>query len=212
MSSDTKRPSWWGPRSGFLIAIGFGAVAAGPFLLNGAKALAQDGKVDVKAVMNETRNEKEKKDREHGRESREMKSAALLADGTLYAGGKGGLAVRSKDGEWSIVKDFPVDEAKSMAAAADGSVWVSGKRGLYQLKEGAWTTVKEGDFHSVSVGADGTVLVVGKKGLLTRSASGDWNEAPALLPEGVSMPPEKDKEEKKDEHGHDHHDGEKHDH
>ena len=202
MNSDTKRPSWWGPRSGFLLALGFGAVAVAPFVVNGAKAYAEEGKVDMKEVVKETKNDKEKKEREHGRESREMKSAALLADGTLYAGGKGGLAVR-KGGEWSVVKDFPQDEAKSVAAGPDGSLWVAGKQGLYLLKDGKWTTAKEGDMHSVSVAGDGTVLAVGKKGFFTRTAGGEWSEAPAVLPEGVSMPPEKEKEKDHDhEHGH----------
>lgn len=205
MNSDSKRPSWWGPRSGFLIALAFGGAAAAPFILNGAKAFAQEGKVDVKEVMKETKDEKEKKEREHGPSAREMKAAALLADGTLYAGGKGGLAVR-KGSEWSIVKDFPQDEAKSVAAGTDGSLWVAGKKGLYQLKDGKWSVTKEGDMHSVSIAGDGTVLAVGKKGFYTRSAAGEWSEAPALLPEGMIMPPEKEKEHGEDKEKEKHHD------
>ncbi|RYD60830.1 MAG: hypothetical protein EOP83_18500 [Verrucomicrobiaceae bacterium] len=181
------------------MALGFGVAAVAPFVLNGAKAFAQEGKVDVKEIVKDTKNEKEKKEREHGSSAREMKSAALLADGTLYAGGKGGLAVQ-KGGEWSIVKDFPLDEAKSVAAGTDGSLWVAGKQGLHLLKDGKWSIAKEGDMHSVSVATDGTVLAVGKKGFFSRNSAGEWSEAPALLPEGVTMPPEKEKEEK-EKHG-----------
>lgn len=202
MSSEAKRPSWWGPRSGMVIAIAFGAAAASPFIINGAKVYAKEGNVNVAEVLKETKNEKEKKDREHGPEAREMKSAVLLADGTLYAGGKGGLAVR-KGGEWSVVNDFPQDEAKSLAAGTNGTLWVAGKRGLYLLKDGAWSTVKDGDMHSVSVATDGSVLAVGKKGFFTRNGAGEWSEAPATLPDGMKMPEkEKGGEEKhdKDEH------------
>ena len=186
MNPDTKRPSWWGPRSGILLALGFGIFAAAPFVINGAKAYAREGTVSMASVMKSTRDEKERK--EHESKFREMKSAALLPDGTLYVGGKGGLAVR-RNGEWSLVEGFPRDEAKSIAAAADGSLWVAGKRGLHHFKDGEWTTANEAEMHSVSVAGDGTVLAVGKKVFLTRSAGGEWTETPALLPEEIKAAP-----------------------
>lgn len=199
MNDEPKRPCWWGPRSGMLLALGFGVAAAAPFVVNGAKAYAAEGKVDVAEVVKETKEEKEKKEREHGPSAREMKSAVLLPDGTVYAGGKGGLAVR-KGTEWSIVKDFPQDEVKTLALGQDGTLWATGKKGLYSLKkDGAWTTVKEGDMHSVNVAADGSILAVGKKGFYTRSAAGEWSEAPALLPEGMKAPEEEKEKEKEKE-------------
>lgn len=155
-------------------------------MLNGAKLFAETGKVSAGEMIKETKEKNEEKEKEHEspEKLREIKSAAALSDGTIYAGGKGGLAVL-KNGEWTAVEGFPDVEVKSLAAAGDGTLWVAGKKGLHSFKGGSWKTEKEGDAHSVSVGADGSVILASKKGLEIRKASGEWSEVAKSLPEGL---------------------------
>jgi len=189
MKNEKKKNSFWSPRSGVFLAMGFLGLGGIPYLIQGTKAFAETGKISPAEVVKTTKEEHEKKAKDHesAEKLREIKAAAMLADGTVYAGGKGGLAVR-KDGKWSKADGFPGDEAKAIAAGPDGSLWVAGKKGLHLLKNGSWKIEKEGDMHSVSVAADGTVLAVGKKGLLSRSPSGDWIELAASLPEELANP------------------------
>ena len=184
MSKEKKKPSFWSPRSGVYCAAGFLALAGVPYLINGAKVYAETGKVSAGEVMKETKEKHEKKEKDHesAEKLREIKTAAVLADGTVFAGGKGGLAVR-KTGEWSAVPGFPDEEVKSLAAGADGTLWVAGKKGLHSFKDGAWKTEREGDSHSVSVGADGSLALASKKGLEIRKPSGEWSEVAKSLPE-----------------------------
>lgn len=198
MKNDSSQSGWWGKGAAVAVVLALGGVAAAPYLVAASKGLAEDGKVSVEKVVKDAQGEMRKKQRDT-----EIKTAAWSADGQLYVGGKGGLAIL-KDGKTTAVADFPGDEAKAIAFAQDGTLWVAGKKGLYQLKEGKWSVEKEGDMHSVSVGQGGTIVAVAKRGIYSRDAAGKWTEL-------LAAPPEEEKEkEEKEKHGKDEHEKKEH--
>ncbi|MEZ0385563.1 MAG: hypothetical protein ACAI34_00750 [Verrucomicrobium sp.] len=206
-TASPKKPSWWSPKSGLLLAAGFGIAAAWPFLSSATKLAAAGEEVSVDKVMKTTM-EHEKMEPE---KLREVKAYAVLSDGTAFLGTKGGLFV-GKGGEWRYDAEFPGGDIKNLALAADGTLWAATKRGVFQrlATDGKWQLAQDKDAHSITLGSAGEVFITGKYGVMKRSGDGTWQTVltevpasaiPAELARKAADEKKNDKEKDK-EHGH----------
>jgi len=184
--------------------LGFGLVAAGPYLLTAGKSLAAGEEVSMKEVAREVSREQEKKEKMEPEKMREIKAFAMLPDGTQFAGNKAGIVVKSASQDWTFDSRFKGGDVKMMTVGPDGLLWAISKYGVYtRAADGAWAQVYDGDSHSLSFDAQGAPTVAGKKGVFQRDASGKWQSVIEKLPDGL-IPAGSYEEKKKEDYKKDH--------
>jgi hypothetical protein len=201
MSTPNSAPTRFGYKVAVIVALGFAAFAAWPYLSRAAERAAQGQPVTAEALKNdvekaakekEKKMEKEKMEKEKGFEP---KAVLALGDGSVLIGGKGGLKTLRGD-KLEPVAGFGGYEVRGLAQARDGALYAAAKDGLWKRTGEDWKNVREGDFHGVSTSADGAVFLAGKMGVL-RSADGA-NFEPVKGTETGWKPEEKHGQEKPD--------------
>ncbi|MDO8834384.1 MAG: two-component regulator propeller domain-containing protein [Vicinamibacterales bacterium] len=136
-------------------------------------------------------------------------SVLVLPNGDLWAGGMGGIWVRSA-GAWrrlSAHDGLPGRTIYSLALAPDGTVWAGGSAGVGAYKDGSWTRYTrttgliedECTLDGLAVLADGQVLVgtMGSLAVFTPSVPLPppaplrvfWRQAPAVARDGIARLP-----------------------
>lgn len=203
-TSGQKKPSWWSPKSGLLLAAGFGIVAAWPFISSATKLAAAGEQVTVNKVVQGAKEEKERYEKMEPEKYRELKAFVETADGTAIVGTKGGIFL-GKNGTWSLDEGFGGGDVKDLALGVDGSVWAASKKGVYKrnASDGKWEASYGQEAHSVTVNASGEVFVTSKAGVFKRGSEGKWTTVLAELPANA-LPAEvlqRAAEEKKNEKG-----------
>jgi hypothetical protein len=176
MSTPNSAPTRFGYKVAVIVALGFSAFAAWPYLSRAVERTAQGQPVTAEALKNdvekaakekEKKMEKEKMEKEKGFEP---KAVLALGDGSVLIGGKGGLKIW-REGQLEPVGGFGGYEVRGLALAKDGVLYAAAKDGLWKRTGDEWKNMQEGDFHGVSTTADGAVFLAGKTGVL-RSADG----------------------------------------
>lgn len=114
-----------------------------------------------------------------------VRDVATVGDATFIA---------SQAGLFRMVGGFPVREPgipkgefRSVKADAAGTLYAAGKYGLWQRAgSGAWTQLREGDFHGLGLMPNGIVAYLKDQGTLLSSDGGkSWIEAPGFAKLGV---------------------------
>lgn len=117
----------------------------------------------------------------------ELRSSAVLADGSTLIGTQGGLFRLTAEGV-EPVAELGGDQVRDIAPAPWGVV-VAAKGGVWLEQEGAWQRVLKGDAWNASMNPDGSVTVALKeRGLLSSHDGRRW-EIPAALAAGVQTLP-----------------------
>lgn len=178
-------PLPWPYRSALFGVALFVTVAGFPYAAAAVRLLVAGQPVRLQAVQKQLRTNEMRM--EAAGKGREVKAVAVLPDGTLYLGGKAGLAVL-RHGQAEPVTDWPDAEVKSLASASDGTLWVVGKEALWRRDGGSstWNRVREGDAHSIEIAPDGMLYLAGKTGLRRSRDGQTWEEVSAAVPSAAS--------------------------
>ena len=175
MSTPAKKsPTRFGYNTAALVAVGFAAIAAWPYIAQAAERLTAGQPVTaatVKADVEKKAKEQEKKAMKD--KAFEPKALFPQADGSILLGAKQGLYQWS-DGKLAQVSEFPGMEVRGLAAGKGGELWAAAKDGAWVRSGTAWKKAHEGDFHGVAVTPDGAVLLAGKMGVLRSADGANW--------------------------------------
>lgn len=195
----TSKPATpWSRRAAFAGVAVFAALAAWPYLSATTRVIAAGETPTAESVKKQAYDERLKG--EMAKHAKEMKAVAAMADGRVFLGNKGGLAVL-ENGAVKAVDGWPGGEVKSLTAAGS-TLYAVSKEIVWQFDGGAWKKSYNGEAHSIAVGPDQAVYLGTKTGLKRSAGGAKWEDVDAQMPAGFAAKIEHEKKEKeKKEHG-----------
>lgn len=174
----------------------FVLLAAWPYLSSATQILAAgDAPSAAKVKQGVEVMAKREHDAKHGRE---IKAVATLADGRIFLGNKGGLAVL-ENGQVTAVDGFPGGEVKALAATGN-TLWAVSKDTVWQCTGAAWRKAYQGDeAHSLAVGPDQSIYLGTKQGLKRSRDGVQWEAVDVQMPAALIGKMEREKEKDHDD-------------